>query len=173
MYSIVRCRQDDLYCAYLIFMKQLRSIGIAVVTIACMCGCKQDCNEADIDLNLVYFTDFETNNIEVSRYTKGSNFTLKIETATLVRGNQNYQRNTDTVILPHPVFISGNRMTTGFDYEVNVVNAGKIFRITEIVEEERSDNTKGKELCINPIISYKVNGQSVTGVNWDPFYLKK
>jgi hypothetical protein len=157
---------------YYCFMKQLTTFFISL-TIVCLPGCKQDCKEADIDLSLINFTDFETNTVEVSRYTKGSNFTLKIETATLVRGTQNYQRNTDTVRLPDPAFPSGNRMTTGFDYEVNVTSAGKVFRITEIIEELRSENTKGSELCMNPITSYKVNNQLVTGVNWSSFYLKK
>ena len=154
-------------------MRRLKKLFLILTCAAFLQGCMMDCIPADIDLTVISFTDTELDNVEISKYTKGSNFSLKIETAILIRGSQHYQRNTDTVILPNVNFPSGDQMTSGYDYEINILKAGKIFRITEIIEEQRSEKKDSKVACINPVISYKVNNRLVTGVNWDPFYLKK
>jgi hypothetical protein len=145
----------------------------AALSIVLLAGCEHDCGKAEIDFDLVSFTDTDMDNVIVTRFTKGSNFSLPIESTTLTRGSQHYPRNTDTILLPQPQFSSGQRLTAAFDYEVNVVNAGRVFRITEIVEEERSEKKRGDVDCINPITSYKRDNQLVTGVGWKPFYLKK
>lgn len=154
-------------------MRKTANFITAALSLIFFTGCEHDCDKAEIDFDLVSFTDTEMDNVVVTRFTKGSNFSLPIESTTLNRGSQHYPRNTDTILLPQPQFASGRRLTSEFDYEVNVVKAGRVFRITEVLEEERSEKKRSDVDCINPITSYKRDNQLVTGVGWSPFYLKK
>jgi len=63
-----------------------------------------------------------------------------------------------------------------FDYEVYLPLAGKLFQLSNFTEQQtemKAGLSLDKNVCINPIKSYTVNGQVISGAtDYHLIYLK-
>ena len=63
-----------------------------------------------------------------------------------------------------------------YDYELHLPAANKLSRISEINEEPTEDNCVARNLnsCINPISSFKLDGQPITmNLNYPNVYIQR
>ncbi len=73
--------------------------------------------------------------------------------------NSNFQRQNDTLLILHSIdgYFS---ITSNYDYEIYLSKVNRLYTLSEITEDIKYGSKGGtKEYCINPIISYKLNGQ--------------
>ena len=128
------------------------------------------CTSGELIIGLKGFSDSEADTIIIRRFIKN---TTSLKDTSLVN-HIGFRRNFDTleiVAMPGIIF-----PTTEFDYEFYFPESGKLFKISNIIEEQRSIKKKlggTKEGCINNITSYTLNGQDVTTTGFSRTYLKK
>ncbi|MEO8860731.1 MAG: hypothetical protein ABI358_04875 [Ginsengibacter sp.] len=123
---------------------------------------------------LVSFSEAETDTVVVRRFSKATNFTTLKDTFLLTSANANFQRMNDTTLLLQNID-QYNIITSPYDYEIFIPKANRLFKISEVVEKIQSvSGGLDKIVCINPIISYKINGQLITPTSYYGFvYLNK
>lgn len=157
----------------------MKAILIALLAIwigVSSCG-DYPCTPATARLSFVAFPMNELDTVVVRKFTKTSNFSTKIDSASINRTNGSYWQTTDTVGVGFGFGLEVGFMST-FDYEIFLPKVNRRFQITEIEEEKRSIRyglfSMDKVSCFNSIKSYKVNGQLVSGEdNYFIFYFKK
>ena len=131
------------------------------------------CKKASSSFSLIGYTDAESDPIILRRFSKGSGFATLHDTLIINKGNSHFQRQTDTVHILHSID-SDHDITSTYDYEVFLPNASRTYRLTEVVEDIQQGKNRGtKEHCLNPITSYKLNGQLLYNPNFPFIYLRK
>lgn len=148
---------------------------IFVTVIIASCG-EYPCAKSALHYSLIGFSDAESDTIILRRFTKNT-LSLK-DTFFFDEGNPlRFRRSNDTLSM---VAISSTALLeSNYDYQLFFPQAGKIFAISEIQEEQLYQknttifNTK-KVGCLNKITSCRVNGLLVnfTGYN-EPVYLRR
>jgi hypothetical protein len=92
--------------------------------------------------------------------------------------NSSYDRFNDTLQIGNS-FGGDNGLKSKYDYEIYLPQTNRIFRISEINEEITHTSGGGlfsmdKRGCVNPVKSYKLNGQLISGeYNYYRFYIKR
>lgn len=149
----------------------LSFIGLLITTSFINCG-SSPCGVATLDYGLVGFSDAESQNIVLRKFEKNSNFSNKIDTIVI---QANFNRSNDTLTIAS--VLSDGLLLSQFDYEVFFPSASKLFRVTNIVEEQNeikhSIFRPTKEGCINNILQLTINGQVRTTVRFNRFFLTK
>lgn len=156
-------------------MKKLVILSV-IVLISVSCGKKCPCFSQNLLFAPIQFSDAEADTIIIRRYMKGTNFLQLRDTIFANQDSIRFKRSGDT--LNPSSYTVRTTLPTVFDYEIYFPGAGKTFRIDNIVEEETKQPCGGlfamdKVACFNPITSYRVNNQLITGQSWLPVYLKK
>lgn len=142
-----------------------------VITIFPNCG-TTPCGIATLDYGLIGFADQESQNIVLRKFEKNSNFTNKFDTIIL---QTQFTRSNDTLEIA--INKSDELLLSQYDYEVYFPSASRVFRISNIVEEQskirHSIFNPTKEGCINKITQLTVNGEVSTTVRFNRIYLTK
>ena len=123
---------------------------------------------------LVSFSEAETDTVIVRRFSKATNFTRLKDTFLLASANANFQRMSDTTLLLQSID-QNNIITSLYDYEIFIQKANRLFKISDVVEKMQTvSGGLDKVACINPIISYRIDGQLITPTsNYSYVYLNK
>ncbi len=133
------------------------SIFILITVTACTKKCP--CYPARIYLNYIGFLNSETDTVIIRRFQKGSSFLLIKDTGILSINNSGYYPHNDTMHIRTDV--ESLILRSGFDYELFLPATNKLSRISDINEELKEDYCISRNLngCINPISSFKLDGQ--------------
>ena len=89
------------------------------------------CIKANLHFQLISFSDAESNSIILRRYNKGQNFSVLKDTTIL---QISFSRSNDTLVQSSSS--TPGLITSDYDHELYFPVANKIYRITEINEEE-------------------------------------
>lgn len=158
-----------------------RRINFSLAFILCIvvllsCTRLYHCSEATPVLNFVSFPDTQTDSIILRKYTKGTNFSSLIDSTILSKSNSIYESSNDTLHILTTIH-GDYALDIQFDYEVYMPLANELFRINDFVEEQTEINegiSLDKVGCVNPVKSYTLNGQIISGAPTYPFiYLHK
>ena len=152
-----------------------RLILIFIFWIA-LISCNQPCINATSTISLVNFPSNETDTVIVRKFTKSENFIKLIDTFLLDNQTSGYYQSNDTLQIIAS-YKTDNGLLSYYDYEIFLPEIAKSYKISEIVEEFKSRNagfSMTKVACINPILSYKVNGQLLLGEKYNStFYIRR
>lgn len=138
------------------------------------CG-EYPCKQASDYISLISFTPAETDTIIIRRFTKSTNFSIQKDSLLIDKTNANLQQNGDTVLVLKGWGNSFATITSNYDYEIFLPGANVTYTLSDI-EEPLQYGRHGtyKDLCINSINSYKLNGQMVKKENaYGPIYITK
>ncbi|MDQ6902617.1 MAG: hypothetical protein M3139_06350 [Bacteroidota bacterium] len=115
---------------------------------------------------LVSFSEAETDTVVIRRFSKATNFTALKDTFLLASANANFQRMNDTTLLLQNID-QYNIITSTYDYEIFIPKANRLFKISDVVEKFQTARAGlGKVGCINPITSYKIDGQLISPTSY-------
>jgi bisphosphoglycerate-dependent phosphoglycerate mutase len=125
-------------------------------------SCMQTCAEVELSISLIGFTSNETDTIIVRKFSKSTGFSTIIDTFLLNEKNSGYQLQNDTLKII-AAYGTDNGLLSRYDYEIYLPEGNKLYQVSEIMEDYRSESTSGctKEYCINSITSYKINGKLI------------
>jgi hypothetical protein len=128
------------------------------------CNGKCTCVDADgLSPTLISFSSSDADSFVIKKFTKGSNFSSLLDSILIDTSNSLYQRNNDTTEV-----ISGNAtLSSKFDYQIILLSSNNVISISDIDEPQTQGNCSEKIQCVNPINSYKINGNLV--MNQDPY----
>ncbi len=145
--------------------------GLLLALIFSNCG-SSPCGIATLDYGLIGFSDSEAQNIILRKFQKNSNFSDKIDTVIV---QANFSRSNDTLEISS---IAGDGLLLSqYDYEVYFPTASRLYRITNIVEEQgeirHSIFRPRKDGCINNITHLTINGQVINPLRFNRFYIVK
>lgn len=123
------------------------------------CCTKMKCLGAD-DMNEIWFYNFTQENLDtivIKRFYKNTNFSTAIDSS--VTTFDNFQLGTD-----YQIVYLVEKLTVDYDYQVELVSSGQIFRLTDfVVKKERCNSGLACNDFFNSLSSYKVNGQQTNG----------
>jgi hypothetical protein len=104
------------------------------------------------------------------KFLKGSNFSQLIDTLQWDRSRVDFRKYTDTFQM---VSWSGDiTLHSQYDYQVFIPAGNRTFNVAEINEPQRMDECRGKVMCVNMIVSARVN-TATTSIGGDVLYLRK
>jgi hypothetical protein len=127
--------------------------------VSLLIGCRDTpCERASVIVGLVGFLDAEIDSVVIESYQKGTQFMTRVDSTLFLRTRDHFSRRGDTVLLLEPL----SNLTSDFDYLLRLPKAISVYRLTEIIEQQTEGGNK-KTACINPIKSFRVNGQLVDG----------
>lgn len=172
---IVICKilvaSQNLKCAMTDLNKFL-ILSITFCALVSSCTMKVACDNGNIKLGFVSFSDSVTNTLIVRQFKKASNFKSSVDTIIITKGNSAYKKLGDSLIVEysfnakHGYTSSKHGLTSEYDYEVYLPSINKTFKISDIDEEYKmqkkgfaSDNSS----CDNYIKTYSINGQKFVG----------
>ncbi len=152
-------------------MKRTLIVLLSIILINYSCK-EYPCQEASVNINIYGFTKSDIDSVIVRKYVTASNFSSFVESWSMDSLQASYNWTTNNYLIVDANFASnGYGIRSKFDYEVYIPRKNRLFRITEISEEQvtgRETLSMEKRGCINPIRSYRVNGQLISGD--DPYY---
>ncbi len=153
------------------FLKKLLTISSIAIGLIFFNSCyNYPCTSGELHIGLKGFSDTEADTIIVRRF-YGNTPQLK---DTFLVDHIGFKRNLDTlemVATPGVVF-----PTIEFDYEFYFPEPARLFKISNITEEQRSIKKKlggTKEGCVNRITGYTLDGLPVNTTGFSRTYLKK
>jgi hypothetical protein len=130
------------------------------------------CDNGNIKLGFVAFTDTATNTIILRQFKKANNFTSLVDTVLITKDNIAYKRFNDSLIIEysfntkHGYTSSKHGLTSDYDYEVYLPTINFTFQISDIDEEYKSQKkgfTSDTSTCENFIKSYSINRGKIIG----------
>jgi hypothetical protein len=137
-------------------------VSIFFVIMFSSCGKSFPCIDALGVLNFVSLADSATDSIILKKFIKDSGFTSLVDSIIITKNNSIYEKSNDTLHIEPPP-LGEYFIDTHYDYEVYMPVVNRVFKITDIVQEQTEMNEGGlfsmdKRVCVNPLKSYKVNG---------------
>ena len=131
------------------------------------------CARGDLVFGLVGFSDQESDTIILRSFTKTNTGQVLRDTLLLNSERVVWRRSGDTL-----TFSSTNAeifLESDYNYEIFLPDPGTLFTVTDIQEDFNSQSTGcgKKDLCINPVTSYTLNGHPVAHDDYKTFYLVK
>ncbi|MBC7934193.1 MAG: hypothetical protein H7Y86_02370 [Rhizobacter sp.] len=136
------------------------------------CTMKAPCDNGNIKLGFVSFSDTVTDSFILRQFKKSTNFKTPVDTILITRTNGSYKKSNDSLQveysfnLKHGYTSSNYGLTSEYDYEVYLPTINFTFQISDIVEEYKSQNkglTSDTSTCANVIKSYKINREAIYG----------
>jgi hypothetical protein len=130
-------------------------VSIFFVILFSSCGKSLSCIDAVASLNFVSFADSATDSIILKKFIKDSGFTSLVDSIIITKNNSIYQKSNDTLRIETPQ--SGDYfIDIHYDYEVYMPVVNRVFKITDIVQEQTEMHAGGlfsmdKIGCVNPI----------------------
>lgn len=146
-------------------MRVLSLISLLLILLS-SCNDKLPCSTAHASINLVGFTDVEADTIVFRRHNAGNN--APIDSFLFgVNDPIRFRRSNDTLFASS--YPGAATLMPGSNYYISIPGASKSYAITEITESQsyqRRHIFGGRaDLCVNTLLSYKVNGTLVTNNN--------
>ena len=137
------------------------------------CG-RYPCGNASSFIGLVNFTEAESDTIIIRRFSKGTDFTALQDSMVITQFNANLQRQHDTMLVLFP-FDGNEIITSDYDFEIFLPATNSHYKLTAITEDIRYGSKAGAKIyCINPITSYKLDGELIkVSRYYQPIYLRK
>ncbi len=138
------------------------------------CG-SYNCGEAEgLRISTIGLTATDIDSIVLRKFTKGSNFSSRIDTLSINSSNALFQfpyttKDTSFMGILNPEVL----LKSKYDYEICIPAVNKLVRISAISEPQQKMK-KGffnttKEYCVNAIQSFQQDGQLVIPQNtWQP-----
>ena len=125
-----------------------------------------------LKLGMVSFDSTDIDTIIIRKFGKGNNFNQLIDTSQWDRAKVIFHSQNDTFQMG--AFLGGILLKSNFDYQVFIPALSRNFNITEMNEPQLEGNCSGKVMCVNAIVSCKLNGSTTpVQINSDILYLKK
>src|SRR5665647_1163812 len=146
-------------------MKTKITILLAIIISLTSCCHKEDCLTGNFDA--IYFTSFVSSDIDsitIRRFSTTSNFNTPIDTIFLTASNSVQFPHGDTT--KFYIIDTAFKLSTGFNYEIFIPATNTLSKISNIVEIRSSQKIClvcdcVRSPCLNPISSYKLNGQVI------------
>jgi hypothetical protein len=132
-----------------------------------------DCVCASSDGLKVSFISFDSTEIDTiiaRKFQKGSNFTQLIDSLQWDKTNLSLNKHNDSFQMGS--WIGKILLQSQYDYQLFMPANNRIFKIAEISEPQCIDDCSGKVMCINLIVSAKLN-DTTRSVQNEILYLKK
>ena len=145
---------------------------ILFCTLLSSCTIKMPCDNGNIKLGFVSFSDTVTNSFILRQFKKSTNFKTLVDTILITKTNGSYKKINDSLQveysfnLKHGYTSSEYGLTSEYDYEVYLPRINFTFQISDIIEEYKSQNkglTSDTSTCENFIKSYKINREPIYG----------
>ena len=121
-------------------------------------------------LAMISFDSADIDTLILRKFAKGSGFSHMIDTVQWDRSKVVFSVRNDTFQMG--AFVGGILPQSKFDYQVFLPAPNRTFSITEINESQSEGNCNGKVMCVNSIVSCKLEGNATT-ISYDILYLKK
>src|SRR5690242_11793800 len=138
-------------------------------------SCGHDpCGDASSHIGFINFTLEETDTVIIRRFIKGSGFAALHDSMMITQSNANLQRQDDTLLVLSS-FNDGKMITSDYDFEIYLPQTNNVYKISDIKEDILYGSKTGQKVyCINPITSYKLNGEFIkVDPLYQPIYLTK
>jgi len=121
---------------------------------------------------MISYSASEIDTIIARKFSKGSNFLQQIDTILMDKTNVMFNAQNDTFQM---VSYKGNiPLLSKYDYQVVIPAISRTINITEINEPMLEGDCRGKEACVNFIVSAKLDGSFIpTTIKNDILYLRK
>ena len=123
-----------------------------------------------LKLGMISFDSTDVDTIIIKKFQKGSNFSQLIDSLQWDQSRVNFRKHTDTFQMAS--WAGDILLHSQYDYLVFIPAANRMFSVVEINEPQRMDECRGKVMCINSIVSVKLNTVS-TAIQDGILYLKK
>ena len=157
--------------------KALYTIIIWLVIISGYACGYYNCNEAPgLRISTIAMSASEIDTIVLRKFAKGSNFTMLLDTLQLDSTNTMFQfpfSGTDTSFMG--LLKDETLLKSKYDYQVFIPAVNKLVKITEINEPQQKVRSNflvnDKLACANIIQSYKMDGQLLTGTDFEYNYV--
>jgi len=133
----------------------------------CICGPSDG-----LRLGMISFTPTEIDTLITRKFSKGSNFSLQIDSTIMDESNVMFRAQNDTFQM---VSWRGDiLLPSKFDYQIFIPAVNTTINITEINEPQLEGDCRGKVACGNIITSVRLNSDlTPTTIQNDILYLKK
>lgn len=124
-----------------------------------------------LQIQLVGFTQQESDIIILKKYEKGKGFAAQIDSLIIDSNVTRYRMSNDTLKITAST--STARLLSKYDYLIRIPSTNSVFYITEMNEpQQEGRKSRYKVMCGNAIQSCKINGVT-TPLRFDYLYLKK
>lgn len=157
-------------------MRQLYKIAGVFITCWLLTSCGDyPCGKGSSSIALIGFNEAESDTVIVKRFVKATGFTDLHDSILLTKSGNYFYLMHDTLRISYSDNSGYGIVTSYFDYKVFLPATGRIFSITEVTEDVKYGRNNGQKVyCINPLTSYKIDGQQVSSTNYaDVIYLDK
>jgi len=121
-------------------------------------------------LGFISFDSTDVDTIIIRKFEKGNNFTHLVDTSQWDRNNVVFARQNDTLQLV--IYVGYIRLKSNYDYKVIIPAINRTFAITDLNEPKEEGNCSGKVMCVNRIVSCKLDGVSMP-LQYETLYLRK
>jgi hypothetical protein len=141
-------------------------------TLLSSCTMRVPCDNGNIKLGFVAFSDTATNSVIIRQFKKTSGFKTLVDTVLITDTSSSYKKYYDTLQVEysfnkkHGYTSSNYGLTSEHDYEIYLPAIDKTFQISDIDEEyemQKKGFTSDNSSCYNYIKSYSINGQKIIG----------
>jgi hypothetical protein len=136
-----------------------KKILLSLLLLSFLCGCHNPCRKNVINPVFIGFPPAEIDTFILRAYQPNDNYQHLVDTL-LVHGL--YATIYTTINDSTYVYINDSdpdrMISDGFDWQIYLPGANRTFLVSGIAEEK----TEGNKRCLNPIIAFKLDGQSVT-----------
>ena len=147
---------------------------LSTVILAFLSSCliSVPCDNGNIKIGFISFSDTAINTLIVRQFRKASNFQSLVDTVMITKNDVAYKKSGDSLIVEysfnvkHGYTTSKHGLTSEYDYEIYLPAVAKTFQISDIDEEYKmqkkgfaSDNSG----CKNFIKTYRIDGQKFIG----------
>ena len=146
--------------------------ALAFCTLLLSCTMRVPCDDGNIKLGFISFSDTATNSFILRQFKKATNFKTLVDTILITQTNGSYKKFNDSLQVEysfntkHGYTSSKHGLTSEFDYEIYLPSLNKTFQISDIDEEykmQKKGSTSDNSSCDNYIKAYSVNGQKFVG----------
>jgi len=146
--------------------------ALVLTNLISSCTVRVPCDNANIKLGFVSFSDTATNSFIIRQFKKATNFKTLVDTILITKTNGSYIKSNDSLQVEYSFNTkdgytdSKHGLTSKYDYEVYLPVLNRTFQISDIDEEfkmQKKGFTSDNSRCDNFINAYRVNGQSFTG----------
>ena len=136
------------------------------------CTVSVPCDNGNIKLGFVSFSDTVTNSLVIRQFEKSTNFKILVDTILITMTNGSYKKSNDSLQVEysfntkHGYTSSKHGLSSGYDYEVYLPAIDKTFKISDIDEEykmQKKGFTFDNSDCDNFIKAYSVDGKKFIG----------
>ncbi len=152
--------------------EKLTIAALILTNLFSACTVSVPCNDGNIKLGFVAFSDTATDNVIIRQFKKSSGFQILVDTVLITKTNGSYKKSNDSLSVEysfnkkHGYTSSSYGLTSEYDYEVYLPRLDKKFQISNIDEESKlvkKGFTFNNSDCDNFIKAYSVDEKKFIG----------